>query len=158
MQTYTLISLTKPVDIQGLSVGDIGIVIEDKTNGLCDVMFFNKNALGDYLVASLKSDEFCKIPYSLSQDQIAEFEDRIDDIKRKPTFQNSVFKEYDRVMIVVEKDKYSAYGVHKGAVGTIMADYSINDKWYVIFSDEHGEDYADIEVSEKDMVIVNNQN
>lgn len=61
-------------------------------------------------------------------------------------------------MIVVEKDKYSAYGVHKGAVGTIMADYSINDKWYVIFSDEHGEDYADIEVFEKDMVIVNNQN
>lgn len=157
MQTYTLVSLTKPVAIQGLSVGDIGIVIDDK-NGLCDVMFFNKNALGDYPVASLKSDEFCQIPYSLSQDWIAEFENRIDDIKRKPTFQNSVFKEYDRVMIVVEKDKYSAYGVHKGAVGTIMADYSINDKWYVIFSDEHGEDYADIEVSEKDMVIVNNQN
>ena len=114
--------------------------------------------VGDYLVASLKSDEFCQIPYSLSQDWIAEFEDKIDDIKRKPTFQNSVFKEYDRVMIVVEKDKYSAYGVHKGAVGTIMSDYSINDKWYVIFSDEHGEDYADIEVSEKDMAIVNNQN
>ena len=30
MQTYTLVSLTKPVDIQSLLVGDIGIVIEDK--------------------------------------------------------------------------------------------------------------------------------
>lgn len=157
MQTYTLVSLTKPVDIQGLSVGDIGIVIEDKTNGLCDVMFFNKNALGDYLVASLKSDEFSQIPYSLSEDWIAQFEGRIDDIERKSTFNNSIFQEYDRVMIVVEKYEYSSYGVHKGAVGTIMMDYSIDGKWYVIFSDEHGEDYADIEVSEKDMVIANNK-
>lgn len=93
MQTYTLVSLTKPVDIQGLSVGDIGIVIEDKTNGLCDVMFFNKNALGDYLVASLKADEFSQIPYSLSEDWIAQFEGRIDDIERKPTFNNSIFQE-----------------------------------------------------------------
>ncbi len=157
MQTYTLVSLTKSVDIQGISVGDIGIVIEDKQGGICDVMFFNKNALGDYLVVSLKSDEFCQIPYSLSKDWIAQLEDRIDDIERKPTFQNSIFQEYDRVMIVVEKDEYSSYGVHKGAVGTIMMDYSIDDKWYVIFSDEHGEDYADIEVSEKDMVIVNDK-
>lgn len=157
MQMYTLVSLTKPVAVEGLSVGDVGIVIEEKPNALVDVMFFNKNALGDYLVASLKADEFSQIPYSLSEDWIAQFEGRIDDIERKPTFNNSIFQEYDRVMIVVEKYEYSSYGVHKGAVGTIMMDYSIDGKWYVIFSDENGEDYADVEVSEKDMVIVNDK-
>lgn len=53
-----------------------------------------------------------------------------------------------------EKSEYSCHGVHKGAIGVIMTDYSIDGKWYVIFSDDNGEGYADIE-SEKDMVIVN---
>ena len=44
--------------------------------------------------------------------------------------------------------------MHKGAIGVIMTNYSIDGKCYVIFSDDNGEDYADIE-AEKDMVIVN---
>lgn len=57
-------------------------------------------------------------------------------------------------MVVNEKSEYSCHGVHKGAIGVIMTNYSIDGKWYVIFSDDNGEDYADIE-TEKDMAIVN---
>ena len=43
MKKYTLVSLSKPVDSKGLSVGDIGIIIECKPHDVFDVMFFNKN-------------------------------------------------------------------------------------------------------------------
>lgn len=58
MEKYTLVSLSKPVDSKGLSVGDIGIIIECKPHDVFDVMFFNKNALGDYLVAKLFRKDF----------------------------------------------------------------------------------------------------
>ena len=155
MKKYTLVSLSKPVDSKGLSVGDIGIIIECKPHDVFGVMFFNKNALGDYLVANLFRKDFREIPHSLSQDWIAQFENGIDDIERKDSFKQTIFKEYDKIMVVNEKSAYSKCGVHKGAIGVIMTDYSIDGKWYVIFSDKRGEDYADIEVSEKDMVIIN---
>ena len=62
MKKYTLVSLSKPVDSKGLSVGDIGIIIECKPHDVFDVMFFNKNALGDYLVANLFRKDFREIP------------------------------------------------------------------------------------------------
>lgn len=89
MKKYTLVSLAKPVDSKGLSVGDIGIIIECKPHDVFDVMFFNKNALGDYLVANLFRKDFREIPYSLSQDWIAQFENGIDDIERKDSFKKN---------------------------------------------------------------------
>lgn len=156
MNAYSLVSLKNDVQCKNeLAIGDIGIVIECKPHDAFDVMFFNKNALGDYLVATLEGKDLQEIPYALSEDWIAQFEGRIDDIERKDSFKKSIFKEYDKIMVVNEKSEYSCHGVHKGAIGVIMTDYSIDEKWYVIFSDDNGEDYADIEVSEKDMVIVN---
>ena len=64
-------------------------------------------------------------------------------------------KEMDRVKVVVEKDKYTVYGVHKGMYGWICDPRSIDGTWLVNFPQcGENEDIATIAVSEEDMEVV----
>ena len=47
-------------------------------------------------------------------------------------------KEFDRVRLIKERDKYAKEGVHKGAVGTIMMD-DVRNGYVLVFFD--GEEY-----------------
>ena len=61
-------------------------------------------------------------------------------------------QEYDRVRLIVEKEKYARYGVHKGMDGWICDERSIQGSWPVCF-DGYGDepDIACIAVDEKDL-------
>ncbi len=61
-------------------------------------------------------------------------------------------KEYSRVRLIVEKDKYAREGVHKGMDGWICDPRNINGQWLVWF-DQYGElpNIATIEVKEEDL-------
>lgn len=64
-------------------------------------------------------------------------------------------KEIDNVEIIVEKEEYAKYGVHKGMQGWICDDRNIDDSWLVNFP-QCGEkdDIAEIPVKEEDLKLI----
>lgn len=64
-------------------------------------------------------------------------------------------KEYDRVKLIIEKDKYAKEGVHKGMDGWICDPRNINGQWLVSF-DQYGAlpEIACIPVKEQDLEVV----
>ena len=64
-------------------------------------------------------------------------------------------KEMDCVELIVEKEEYAKYGVHKGMQGWICLDDNRNNTWLVNFP-QYGEkkDIATISVSEKDLILL----
>ena len=64
-------------------------------------------------------------------------------------------KEYDRVELIVEKEKYAKEGVHKGMNGWICDPRNINGQWLVCF--DHADDlpeYPIIAVKEEDLKVI----
>lgn len=61
-------------------------------------------------------------------------------------------KEMDCVEVIVEKEKYARYGVHKGMQGWICDPRSIDGTWLVNFP-QYGEkdDIATLDVKEEDL-------
>ena len=68
--------------------------------------------------------------------------------------------EYDWVELIVEEEKYTKYGVHKGAVGCVIFDDSYDNKWDIAFvkPDGSGEDLAEICVAREDFKIIEHAN
>ena len=64
-------------------------------------------------------------------------------------------KEYDRVRLIVEKEKYAEDGVHKGMDGWICDPRNIDGQWLVSF-DQFGDlpEIACIPVKEVDLEVV----
>lgn len=64
-------------------------------------------------------------------------------------------KEYDRVRLIVEKEKYAEDGVHKGMDGIICDPRNIDGQWLVSF-DQFGDlpEIACIPVKEVDLEVV----
>ena len=64
-------------------------------------------------------------------------------------------KEMDNVEIIVEKEEYAKYGVHKGMQGWICDDRNIDDSWLVNFPQcGEKEDVAEIPIKEDDLKLV----
>ena len=64
-------------------------------------------------------------------------------------------KEYDRVRLIVEKEKYAEDGVHKGMDGWICDPRNINGQWLVSI-DQSGDlpEIACIPVKEEDLEVM----
>ena len=66
-------------------------------------------------------------------------------------------KSYDMVELLVEDEKYTRYGIHKGDRGCVMDDNDVQDYIEVDFSgiDENGNYYGDcISVKINDLKII----
>ena len=64
-------------------------------------------------------------------------------------------KEYDRVKLIVEKEEYAKYEVHKGMDGWICDPRKINGKWLVCF--DHLDDlpqYPILSILEEDLIVI----
>ncbi len=63
-------------------------------------------------------------------------------------------KEYDRVVLTIEKDKYAKHGVHKGMDGIILDERKIDGCYLVSFDGYGAEDeIACIPVKEEDLTL-----
>ena len=64
-------------------------------------------------------------------------------------------KEMDCVEVIVEKEKYAKFGVHKGMQGWICFDDCSNGYWLVNFP-QYGEkdDIAEISITEEDLLLL----
>ena len=63
-------------------------------------------------------------------------------------------KEYDKVKVIRDTERYKKAGIVKGMIGTILDPRKIDGRWLVIFSDEKGNDIAEDSISESDLEVV----
>lgn len=63
-------------------------------------------------------------------------------------------KEFDRVKVIRDSERYKKAGIFKGMIGTILDPRKIDGRWLVIFSDENGNDTAEDSILESDLEVV----
>ena len=63
-------------------------------------------------------------------------------------------KEFDRVKVIRDTERYKKAGIVKGMIGTILDPRKIDGRWLVIFSDEKGNDIAEDSMLESDLEVV----
>ena len=63
-------------------------------------------------------------------------------------------KEYDKVKVIRDTERYKKAGIVNGMIGTILDPRKIDGRWLVIFSDEKGNDIAEDSILESDLEVV----
>lgn len=155
MKKYKFIEIIKINDdlkMRNISLGTTGILI-DLNYINARVLLCNDNNWGEYCIIEVTKDfikETGDVPGKLGS-EIEEFLKNTN-ISDKIEFSTPKFREYDVVELIVEEEKYSKHGIHKGMKGVVMEKYAIKNKWLVIFSDDFGKDIADICVHQNDII------
>ena len=123
----------------GLSKDSLGLLLNEK-NSQCLIMFFNNVNQGDYLVLVVNRSDLDITDMVLPSNLCAELEEYIennaDKIASKTNFEEIPFKECDYVELIVEKEKYSKYGLRKGDRGIIASSKATKGKILVDFGNE----------------------
>lgn len=144
MKKMDLITLKKDIKLSKdvLTKGMNGIVLGEKEQ-LIKVLFFNPKNIGDYLIADIDSLdvilEETEVPDTY-REEVLNILNKLEN-RQKDSFKNLGIKNYDKVELLVEKEKYSKHGVHKGSVGIVIDDNAVKDYIEVDFSfvNEKGE-------------------
>lgn len=160
MKKFDLISLKNEIPYKeyNLQQDMHGIVLECDANKL-DVLFFNPKNQGDYIIVKINKHDVAIEKEKLPENIIKELTAKLDNLKSKAKnkFDYIEFKSYDVVELLVEDEKYTRYGVHKGARGCVMDDNAVQDYIEVDFSeiDEYGNYYGDcISVKINDLKVI----
>lgn len=115
----------------GLSKDSLGLLLNEKKSQ-CLIMFFNNVNQGDYLVLVMSKVDLTITDMVLPNNLCAELEEYIennaDKIASKTNFEELPFKECDYVELIVEKEKYSKYGLQKGDRGIIASSKATKGK------------------------------
>ena len=148
MKKYDLISLKNdtPYKKYGVEKNMHGLIIDVLQNH-AQILFFNPRNKDEFtLIYVNKSD------IALDREVLPEnFKSMLDmNIKKLKSKENFVFttpkfKLFDKVELVVEKDKYAKFGLHKGEIGFIIDDIIINNSIEIDFTnlDENGKYYGE---------------
>lgn len=142
----------------GLKKDMRGIVV---TEGLSfvEVLFFNPDNVGDFAIVPIDKNDIVmeneKLPLSAGEDLKSVLEKA--NLKPKSVLKPLEIKEYDFVELVVEKEEYAKYGIHKGEKGCVTEAKAVKNYVEVDFSgvDENGEYYGDcIAVKVNDLKVI----
>lgn len=161
MKKFDLISLknAKPYKKYHLQQDTHGIVLECGVNN-SDILFFNPKNQGDYIIVKINKVDVSIEKEKLPENIIKELTSKLHNLnfKAKHRFDNLQIKSYDMVELMVEDDKYTRYGIHKGDRGCVMDDNAVQDYIEVDFSgiDDNGNFYGDcISVKIEDLKVIN---
>lgn len=120
----------------GLSKDSLGLLLSEK-NLQYLIMFFNNVNQGDYLVLVVNRSDLDITDMILPDNLCAELEEYIennaDKISNKTNFKVIPFKECDYIELIVDKEKYSKYGLRKGDRGIIASSKATKNKILVDF-------------------------
>ena len=123
----------------GLDNSSLGLLLNEK-NSQCLIMFFNNDNQGDYLVLVMSKADLeitdMVLPNNLCSELEEYIENNADKISNKTNFEAIPFKECDYVELIVEKEKYSKYGLRKGDRGIIASNKATKNKILVDFGKE----------------------
>lgn len=158
MKKYDLVLLNneKSYKAYALQKNMHGVIIDCDLNKL-SVLFFNPKNQGDYIIAKINADDVIKENQKLPDKIIGELDLIIENLKGKEKFTPLVISAYDIVELIVEDDKYSEFGIHKGDRGCVMDDNAVENYIEVDFSgiDNDGNFYGKcISVKTDDLKVV----
>ena len=135
-----------------------GIVISENSNTVA-VLFFNPQNIGNYAIVNVNIHDIIidneKLPDKMQRELLLNFDKILE--KAKSYLEPIIIKEYDIVELLVEEDRYSKFGVHKGARGCVMDNKAVQNYIEVDFSgiDENGNFYGDcISVKIDDLKVI----
>ena len=135
----TLVNLKQDYKNKNLYLNANGIVLKILPYDKLQVIFFNDNIIGDFAVVTVNKIDVKEQDFALPINFVNEFknfnkfEEKI--IYNKQEFLTQEFKECERVELIVEDDKYTKYGLHKGEIGYIAIDYAVSNSIEVDFPD-----------------------
>lgn len=125
------------------------------------VLFLNDKIVGDYAVLKVSNEDIKKVDIKLPINFISELKKsnklNEENLLKKQSFKKFEFKECNLVELLVEDEKYSKFGIHKGDTGVIAIDYAVDDYILVDFSgiDKNGKYYGDcISVKIDDLKLI----
>lgn len=135
-----------------------GIVVKNENETL-KVMFFNPQNVGDYIIADIRKcdteKEFLQLPQKIKNELSTKLENALK--KPKTEFYEPKIKLDDFVELIVENEKYTKMGLHKGDKGCVVSEYAFNGNVLVDFYtlDESSEYFCDcIEIDCKDLKVI----
>lgn len=160
MKKYDIVKLSNLIEEykqNNLYLNAQGIVLECN-NEKSKVLFLNEYNQGDYAYLEVKNNDI----EIISEDAPSIFKNDIQNNLKNFTpkekgFKKKEFEAYYQVELLIEDDKYSKFGVHKGDKGVIMEDYAVKDYVLVDFGrlDKNNNYYGDcISVKLKDVKIL----
>ena len=160
MKIYDFVELISSLDYlkeKGIHKGSKGTIIELKNNNAF-VVFFNEKNMGDYAVNKVGT-RFLKSIGEFPEEHLDKLNAFIKDLDydKNTHFTDIEIKEYDLVELLVEDEKYSKFGVHKGNRGCVISNCAIQNKVEVDFSwvDKEGNFNGDcIVVNIKDLKVI----
>ena len=123
-----------------------GIIVKvNSSNSL--VMFFNPQNIGEYAIVDINNYDIVTEKEQLPSKFYDELLFNLDSIMKRAgdKIEPLDIKPYVQVVLLVEDDKYTRYGIHKGDTGCVMDSKAIKNYIEVDFSgvDENGESYGD---------------
>ncbi len=148
----------KPYIKNNLQKNMHGIVISENSGEIA-VLFFNPLNIGNYAIVNVRLQDIVvekeKLP-NVMQKEILINLDKI--LSKAPNHLDPVtINNYDMVELLVEEDKYTKFGIHKGDKGCVMDNKAVQNYIEVDFSgiDENGNFYGDcVSVKIDDIKVV----
>lgn len=155
----TLINLRKDYISRNLYLNVNGVILKVLPYNKLQVLFLNDKIVGDYAVVTVDNQDVRRQNIKLPTNFINELQTvdilSEENIEKKQMFEKLIFNECDKVELTVENNKYSKYGVHKGAVGYVAIDYAVEDSILVDFETDYVNNPTDcISVKIEDLKII----
>lgn len=155
MKIYDFVELITSLEYledKGIFKEGKGTVIKLE-NDNASVLFFNEKNMGDYAVANVDI-KFLKTIGEFPTGELTELNNFIKNLdqEKHDKLKYPNIKEYDLVELLIEDEKYSKFGVHKGNKGCVISNYAIQNQVEVDFSwvDKNGNFYGDCIVVDVD--------
>ena len=135
-----------------------GIVVDVNFDN-ADVVFFNQHNVGDYAIVNVQITDLDLDNEKLPTEFEKELLSKLDAIKSKAqNILNPIaINEYDMVELLVEDERYTKFGIHKGDKGCVMDNNAVQNYIEVDFSgiDKDGNYYGDcISVKIDDLKVI----
>ena len=157
MKEFDLVKLTNANNYldRGLYNDLHGIVIKVGFSE-SDILFFNDMDIGDAIIVTVSNSDLIIEKEVLPEFIKNEIKEKLDadKLREKTKLELIDLKAYDFVELLVEDEKYTKFGVHKGGTGCVLEGGIIKGKCLVDFAgvDKQGKSYgACISVKVKDL-------
>lgn len=155
MKIYDFVQLINSLEYleeKGIFKESKGTIIKLENN-IASVLFFNEKNMGDYAVANVNT-KFLKTIGEFPTGELTNLNNFIKNLdqEKHDKLKYPNIKEFDLVELLIEDEKYSKFGVHKGNKGCVISNYAIQNQVEVDFSwvDKNGNFYGDCIVVDVD--------
>lgn len=155
MKIYDFVELINSLEYleeKGIFKESKGTIIKLENN-IASVLFFNEKNMGDYAVANVNT-KFLKTIGEFPTGELINLNNFIKNLdqEKHDKLKYPNIKEFDLVELLIEDEKYSKFGVHKGNKGCVISNYAIQNQAEVDFSwvDKNGNFYGDCIVVDVD--------